>query len=301
VLLLAGLGCTAHVFAEPAPHLTDRFRVLGLTRRGHGLTDQVESGHALADAAEDARRLLDALGIKQAHLVGHSMGGGEASALAVRHPERVASVVYLDGAYDWADSPSTDGSDEAAGPDRFESYNAFVGFVRSLGPDFERNWGPALDAMFRTLVDAHADGSVTLKLPDAEAAPFVQAVYAFRHPYAEITAPALAIYAVGDRGQGDAATWRAASRARFASETVSGHVCEISDTSHYLFLDHRDEVLAAMRTFLTRPADRSCRNRSQPLSVRPRAEERSGFGSVRGPCPFSGCSQEGHGLEAGRL
>ena len=43
LLLLAGLGCTAHVFAELAPHLSDRFRVLALTRRGHGLTDQVTS------------------------------------------------------------------------------------------------------------------------------------------------------------------------------------------------------------------------------------------------------------------
>ena len=41
LLLLAGLGCTAHVFAVLAPHLTERFRVLALTRRGHGLTDQV--------------------------------------------------------------------------------------------------------------------------------------------------------------------------------------------------------------------------------------------------------------------
>ena len=122
LLLLAGLGCTAHIFAELAPHLSDRFRVLALTRRGHGLTDQVQSGHALADAAEDARRLLDALGIERAHVVGHSMGGGEVSALAARHPGRVARVVYLDGAYDWADSPTPEWPEEAASPDRFASY-----------------------------------------------------------------------------------------------------------------------------------------------------------------------------------
>ena len=58
------------MFAELAPHLTDRFRVLALTRRGHGLTDRVRSGHVLADAAEDARRLLDPLGIERAHMVG---------------------------------------------------------------------------------------------------------------------------------------------------------------------------------------------------------------------------------------
>jgi len=250
LLLLAGLGCTAHVFAELAPYLTDRFRVLALTRRGHGLTEQVRSGHALADAAEDARRLLDALGIERAHLAGHSMGAGEVSAFAARHPARVASVVYLDGAYDWADAPAPDASTEAAGPDRFASYDEFVDHVRSISPDFYRNWGPAFDAMFPTLVDTHDDGSVTEKFSDGEAAPFVEAVMSYRHPHAKISVPALAVYSVGDRWQGAAAKWRAASRHRFATESTAGRVHEIRDASHYLFLDHRDDVLAAMREFL---------------------------------------------------
>ena len=249
LLLLAGLGCTAHVFAELAPHLTDRFRVLALTRRGHGLTERVSSGYGLPDAAEDARRLLDELGVERAHLVGHSMGGGEVSAFAARHPERVRSVVYLDGAYDWADGPADGGSDAPTGPARFASYDDFAGYVRSLSPDFEKIWGPAFDAMCRTLVDTHADGSVTEKHSPAEMAPFEQAVDAFRHPFAGITAPALAIYAVG-RWQGESAAWQAASRDRFLAEAADGQVLEIDDASHYLFLDHRDEVLAAMRTFI---------------------------------------------------
>ena len=111
-------------------------------------------------------------------------------------------------------------------------------------------WGPALDAMLRTSVDTHADGSVVDKLSDAAFAPFVQALNAFRHPYSDITAPALAIYAVGDQWQGADATWRVACRDRFAAETADGHVIEIR-ASHYLFLDRRDDVLAAMREFLT--------------------------------------------------
>ncbi|MGN6576386.1 MAG: alpha/beta fold hydrolase [Nocardioides sp.] len=250
VLLLAGLGCTAHIFTELAPHLTDRFRVLALTRRGHGLTGRADSGYALTDGAEDARRLLDELDIERAHLVGHSMGGGEVSALAARHPDRVGSVVYLDGAYDWADGPQDTEASAPEDPDRFASYDVFAGYVRSLSPDFERIWGPAFDAMCRTLVDTHSDGSVTEKHTHAAMAPYVEAVQAFRHPYAEITAPAFALYAVGDRWQGQAATWHAASRDRFLADTVDGRVVEIDDASHYLFLDRREEVLAAMRTFL---------------------------------------------------
>lgn len=111
-------------------------------------------------------------------------------------------------------------------------------------------WGPALDAMLRTSVDTHEDGSVVDKLPAAAFAPFVQALNTFRHPYSDITAPALAMYAVGDQWQGADATWRVACRDRFAAETAAGRVMEIR-ASHYLFLDRRDDVLAAMREFLT--------------------------------------------------
>jgi pimeloyl-ACP methyl ester carboxylesterase len=255
MLLLAGMGCTAHVFAELAPHLTDQFRVLALSRRGHGLTAQVPSGYGLADAAEDARALLDALEIDRVHMVGHSMGGGEVSALAVRHPDRVASVVYLDGAYDWADraaSAEEAEAEPAAAPnrDRFVSYEDFAEFVRSMDPEFEKIWGPAFDAMCRALVVTHPDGSVTEKLTDAEAAPFEEALQEFRHPYAEIAAPALAIYAIGASSSSGAATWRADCRQRFAAEIANGEILEIPDATHYVFLDHREEVLLAMRRFL---------------------------------------------------
>jgi pimeloyl-ACP methyl ester carboxylesterase len=257
MLLLAGLGCTPHVFAELAPHLTDRFRVLALSRRGHGLTDELRGGYRLADGADDARRVLDALEIEQAHLVGHSMGGGEVSALAVRHPDRVASVVYLDGAYDWADHLTSEDAEEdepagAGSPDRFASYDDYAGFVRSIDPEFEKIWGPAFDAMCRAVVVTHPDGSVTEKLPDSEAAPFVEALQQFRHPYAEIAVPALAIYAVGDSSKtSSATTWRANCRHRFTAEIANGQILEISGATHYLFLDHRDEVLLAMREFLS--------------------------------------------------
>jgi pimeloyl-ACP methyl ester carboxylesterase len=253
LLTLAGLGCTAHVYAELAPHLTDRFRVVALTRRGHGLTDQVDSGHSLEDAAEDARRLLDHLGIERAHLVGHSMGCGEISVLAARHPERVASLVYLDGAFDWADSPPRpEDSPDNTSPERYASYDEFVAYVRKLMPGFDAMWGPAFDAMLRTSVVNHPDGSVTERLTDQAAMPFLEVLKEFRHPYDEITAPALAVYALGRERDADDASWREACRDRFAAEMADGQVCELRDATHYLFLDRRDEVLDLMGKFYAR-------------------------------------------------
>jgi hypothetical protein len=49
------------------------------------------------------------------------------------------------------------------------------------------------------------------------------------------------------RGRGDITV---ACRDRFAAETANAHVIELR-ASHYLFIDRRDDVLAAMREFLT--------------------------------------------------
>jgi proline iminopeptidase len=55
----------------------------------------VPAPYTLADMADDSVGLLDALGIRQAHFVGVSMGGMIAQTVAARHPARVASLVSI--------------------------------------------------------------------------------------------------------------------------------------------------------------------------------------------------------------
>lgn len=52
-------------------------------------------GYAVSDLVADAVAILDALGVERAHVVGRSMAGGTALALAVDHPDRVASVTFV--------------------------------------------------------------------------------------------------------------------------------------------------------------------------------------------------------------
>lgn len=72
------------------------FRVIAFDNRGHGQSakphDPAVYGAPLM--AEDARRLLDHLGLAHADVMGYSMGARIAAFLAMRHPERVRSVVF---------------------------------------------------------------------------------------------------------------------------------------------------------------------------------------------------------------
>src|SRR6266446_1918187 len=99
MLFLHGIGDTPHGFDDFAPKFTNQFRVLGLTRRGHGESEKPDSGYDTATRVEDIRQFLDALKIPRAVLVGHSAAGGELTMLAGVHPDRAIKLVYLDAVF----------------------------------------------------------------------------------------------------------------------------------------------------------------------------------------------------------
>jgi pimeloyl-ACP methyl ester carboxylesterase len=57
--------------------------------------DQPPVPYTLDDMADDAVAVLDALGIGRAHVLGVSLGGAIAQFVAIRHPDRVASLVSV--------------------------------------------------------------------------------------------------------------------------------------------------------------------------------------------------------------
>src|SRR6476620_5927709 len=100
LVLLTGFGDNAHVFDGFAYQFTDKFHVIGITRRGFGRSSQPASGYDLDTRARDYIRVLDALHIPAAHFAGHSLAGEELSKLGAVYPERVRKLIYMD-AYEY--------------------------------------------------------------------------------------------------------------------------------------------------------------------------------------------------------
>ncbi len=98
VLLVHGV-CLSHRSWDPlvAPLVADGCRVVRVDLRGHGRSDRVPGGYDLAGYVADVEAVLDHLDGRVV-LVGHSLGGVTAAAVAQRRPDRVARLVLEDPA-----------------------------------------------------------------------------------------------------------------------------------------------------------------------------------------------------------
>jgi len=98
VLAVHGWLDNAAGFMELAPRL-EGCRVIAVDLAGHGRSDWRDAGswYAIWDYVLDLRAAIDALGLQQVHLLGHSLGAAVLSLLAAVLPERVRSLVMLEG------------------------------------------------------------------------------------------------------------------------------------------------------------------------------------------------------------
>ena len=96
MVLLTGAGDNAHVFDYFAFQFTDFFHVIGITRRGWLPSSQPKNGYDVETRAADDIAVLDALGIRKAVFVGHSIAGAELSKIGAKYPSYVDKLVYLD-------------------------------------------------------------------------------------------------------------------------------------------------------------------------------------------------------------
>lgn len=100
ILLLHGLMGRARTWWTVAQWLTGYGRVVGLDARSHGRSPHRGGPWRTEDFVADAASLVRSLELAPAIVIGHSMGGLHALALAATHPELVRAIVVEEFAPD---------------------------------------------------------------------------------------------------------------------------------------------------------------------------------------------------------
>jgi pimeloyl-ACP methyl ester carboxylesterase len=80
-------------WAEIAPALAARYKVLVPDCRGHGKSNNPRRSYSFAELADDAVAFLRALGYERAHVIGHSNGGNVALVTLMEHPDAVQTCI----------------------------------------------------------------------------------------------------------------------------------------------------------------------------------------------------------------
>jgi pimeloyl-ACP methyl ester carboxylesterase len=266
LVLLTGGGDNAHVYDQFAHQFTDRFHVIGITRRGFGRSSQPAHGYDVDTRARDDIAVLDKLNIRQAVFVGHSLAGTELNKLGAVYPDRVKKLVYLDaldnGSDGWATLPQPPPPPENTAGE-LESVQRLA--AASALSDGYRPPLAAICNMIRTDPSGRVLGAITP--PEISSK-----IHAGLQPaeYDRIQAPALGIfnkitpqyrmpyYSYLDPAKQEEfarnikplAEWVEGAIQRFRSGVKNARVIELHDTNHYVFIVDEALVVREMRKFL---------------------------------------------------
>ncbi len=114
-VLIHGYTDNARDWVPLVPYLDPHRRLILIDLRGHGRSSKPECCYTRLDFAYDVKLLLDALHVREADIVGHSMGSIVAQTFAEYWPERTGRVVLISSTggprpgtaapppkYDWA-------------------------------------------------------------------------------------------------------------------------------------------------------------------------------------------------------
>jgi pimeloyl-ACP methyl ester carboxylesterase len=270
IVLLAGLGMTAHSFDTFAPKLALSYHVYGITRRGLGKSSTPvpdRTNYSAGQLGNDVLAVMKALEIKRPVLAGHSFGGEELSFIGSRFPENVAGLIYLDAGYGYAFYSPTIGNLEI---DSQEVGEALQNVIPGRG---------SLDQIskLQMLVDRLPKLQEELKEKLAEEQkypppggklppipPQMPAMLAGQQKFLTVGVPVLAIYAephaLSERELKDPVT----SQAKDAEDVAwvepyirtlqqavpSARIVRLPHADHFVFRSNEDEVIREIRSFV---------------------------------------------------
>ncbi len=103
IVLAHGYCASINLWKHQIPLLAERYQVIAYDARGHGLSSAPagKEHYALNHLVADMLALLQHLGVEQAYIAGHSMGGATTAGFAARYPEmtKAALICNIDAGH----------------------------------------------------------------------------------------------------------------------------------------------------------------------------------------------------------
>lgn len=252
VVLIHGFPLDGHSWEKQTAALLEAgYRVITYDRRGFGRSSQVTTGYDYDTFADDLKVVLDTLDLRDAVLVGFSMGTGEVGRYLARHgSERVAKAAFLASLEPYLlktdDNPGGaapieffQGIVEAVKADRYayftQFYNDFYNLDENLGTRISE------EAVRNSWNVAASSGAY------ASAAAPLTWFTDFRADIATIDVPTLILHGTADRILPIDATGRL-----FAKALPQATYVEVDGAPHGLLWTHAAEVTDALLAFLAK-------------------------------------------------
>jgi len=226
-----GLGWT-----RTAQALEDEFDIIMVDARGHGQSDKPEIGYSAGDHAADLAGLIEALGLTQPALIGHSMGARTVATLAAEYPHFTKRIVLEDPPWRPTEEPPAT---------RIQQFQELIAKYHIMSHAeivaFGRENNPAWD---EAELDLWAKGK---PLVSPNVVQFVDtSSIGWRDIVPKITCPALLV--IGDPDLGGIVTADVAQAITEARPNFQ--VAHIAGAGHNIRRDQLAAYLAALKPFL---------------------------------------------------
>ncbi len=225
--------------------MANRYRRISYHRRGYAGSGPIAGTVSLADEVRDCRALLSHLGVRRAHIIGHSFGGLIALQLALEVPQLVHTLTLLEAALMVGDSEQLYRQGLQRSMQRYREAGAYVvadEFLQMRWPGYREPLEKALPGAFEQAV-ADAPASFAADVPAALDSHFGQ------EQAREIAQPVLVV--LGERS--------VALHPRFAETfqllldwlpNAEGFV--LSRATHFLHLENPRDMVDALTDFYAR-------------------------------------------------
>ena len=99
IIFLHFSGANSMMWQRIIPYFQDHYHLILVDLRGHGKSDKPETGYHIDKMAGDVVGVIQHLKLKQAHIVGSSLGAEVGLSIAANYPEKVISLVCEGAVY----------------------------------------------------------------------------------------------------------------------------------------------------------------------------------------------------------